>query len=58
MYFVTLVLENLVISSDDNEDLIYCLKVNFYFLHGYFIFFIKLKIDKFLIPIWYTLFLS
>ncbi|GMJ09703.1 STARCH EXCESS 1 [Hibiscus trionum] len=26
MYFITLVLENLVLSSDDNEDLIYCLK--------------------------------
>ncbi|XP_039032078.1 serine/arginine-rich splicing factor SC35-like [Hibiscus syriacus] len=27
MYFITLVLENLALSSDDNEDLIYCLKV-------------------------------
>lgn len=27
MYFIALVLENLVLSSDDNEDLIYCLKV-------------------------------
>ncbi|XP_011655614.1 alpha-glucan water dikinase, chloroplastic isoform X2 [Cucumis sativus] len=26
MYFITLVLENLALSSDDNEDLIYCLK--------------------------------
>ncbi|KAK9021676.1 hypothetical protein V6N11_011655 [Hibiscus sabdariffa] len=26
MYFTTLVLENLALSSDDNEDLIYCLK--------------------------------
>ncbi|KAE8707264.1 Alpha-glucan water dikinase [Hibiscus syriacus] len=26
MYLITLVLENLVLSSDDNEDLIYCLK--------------------------------
>ncbi|KAG9449919.1 hypothetical protein H6P81_009884 [Aristolochia fimbriata] len=26
MYFITLVLENLVLSSDDNEELIYCLK--------------------------------
>ncbi|KAK4788945.1 hypothetical protein SAY86_020264 [Trapa natans] len=26
MYFITLVLENLVLSSDDNEDLIYCWK--------------------------------
>lgn len=27
MYFISLVLENLALSSDDNEDLIYCLKV-------------------------------
>ncbi|GFZ08967.1 pyruvate phosphate dikinase, PEP/pyruvate binding domain-containing protein [Actinidia rufa] len=27
MYFIALLLENLVLSSDDNEDLIYCLKV-------------------------------
>lgn len=27
MYFITLVLENLALSSDNNEDLIYCLKV-------------------------------
>jgi len=27
MYFIILVLENLALSSDDNEDLIYCLKV-------------------------------
>lgn len=27
MYFITFVLENLALSSDDNEDLIYCLKV-------------------------------
>ncbi|KAL8157061.1 alpha-glucan water dikinase, chloroplastic isoform X2 [Apium graveolens] len=26
MYFITLLLENLALSSDDNEDLIYCLK--------------------------------
>ncbi|KAL9390289.1 hypothetical protein Peur_018894 [Populus x canadensis] len=26
MYFITLVLENLALSSDDNEDLIYCVK--------------------------------
>lgn len=26
MYFITLVLENLALSSDDNEDLIYCMK--------------------------------
>ncbi|CAN1310832.1 Alpha-glucan water dikinase, chloroplastic [Linum perenne] len=26
MYFITLVVENLALSSDDNEDLIYCLK--------------------------------
>ncbi|TYI43754.1 hypothetical protein ES332_A01G190300v1 [Gossypium tomentosum] len=26
MHFITLVLENLVLSSDDNEDLVYCLK--------------------------------
>uniref|UniRef100_A0A6N2N9J4 alpha-glucan, water dikinase n=1 Tax=Salix viminalis TaxID=40686 RepID=A0A6N2N9J4_SALVM len=26
MYFITLVLENLALSSDDNEDLVYCLK--------------------------------
>ncbi|KAH7515688.1 hypothetical protein FEM48_Zijuj10G0053100 [Ziziphus jujuba var. spinosa] len=26
MYFITMVLENLALSSDDNEDLIYCLK--------------------------------
>ncbi|WOL20723.1 alpha-glucan water dikinase, chloroplastic isoform X1 [Canna indica] len=26
MYFITLVLENLALSTDDNEDLIYCLK--------------------------------
>ncbi|KAJ3692532.1 hypothetical protein LUZ60_012882 [Juncus effusus] len=26
MYFITLVLENLALSSDDNEDLLYCLK--------------------------------
>jgi hypothetical protein len=31
MYFITLVLENLALSSDDNEDLIYCLKVKFDF---------------------------
>lgn len=29
MYFISLVLENIALSSDDNEDLIYCLKVNF-----------------------------
>ncbi|KAF8390461.1 hypothetical protein HHK36_024987 [Tetracentron sinense] len=28
MYSITLVLENLALSSDNNEDLIYCLKVN------------------------------
>lgn len=28
MYFISLVLENLALSSDDNEDLVYCLKVN------------------------------
>lgn len=28
MYFISLVLENLVLSSNDNEDLIYCLKVS------------------------------
>ncbi|KAG4921379.1 hypothetical protein JHK86_050192 [Glycine max] len=27
MYFISLVLENLALSSDDNEDLIYCLKI-------------------------------
>lgn len=27
MYFISMVLENLALSSDDNEDLIYCLKV-------------------------------
>lgn len=27
MYFITLVLENLALSSDNNEDLVYCLKV-------------------------------
>ena len=27
MYFIALVLENLALSSDNNEDLIYCLKV-------------------------------
>lgn len=30
MYFITLVLENLALSWDDNEDLIYCLKVTDY----------------------------
>ena len=29
MYFISLVLENLALSSDDNEDLIYCLKVSY-----------------------------
>ncbi|KAM7484206.1 hypothetical protein LguiA_000215 [Lonicera macranthoides] len=28
MYFITLLLENLALSSDDNEDLIYCLKIS------------------------------
>ncbi|OIV93844.1 hypothetical protein TanjilG_13859 [Lupinus angustifolius] len=28
MYFISMVLENLALSSDDNEDLIYCLKRN------------------------------
>lgn len=28
MYFISLVLENLVLSMDNNEDLIYCLKVS------------------------------
>ncbi|MQL91970.1 hypothetical protein Taro_024581 [Colocasia esculenta] len=27
IYFITLLLENLALSSDNNEDLIYCLKV-------------------------------
>lgn len=27
MYFISLVVENLALSTDDNEDLIYCLKV-------------------------------
>lgn len=27
MYFISMVLENLALSSDDNEDLLYCLKV-------------------------------
>ncbi|XP_024042608.1 alpha-glucan water dikinase, chloroplastic isoform X5 [Citrus clementina] len=30
MYFVSLILENLTLSSDDNEDLIYCLKVDIF----------------------------
>lgn len=29
MYFISLVLENLAFSIDDNEDILYCLKVNF-----------------------------
>ncbi|VAI85793.1 unnamed protein product [Triticum turgidum subsp. durum] len=28
MYFISLVLENLALSTDDNEDILYCLKVN------------------------------
>ena len=27
MYFISMVVENLALSSDDNEDLVYCLKV-------------------------------
>lgn len=29
MYFMSLVLENLALSIDDNEDILYCLKVHF-----------------------------
>jgi hypothetical protein len=28
MYFISLVLENLALSTDDNEDILYCLKVH------------------------------
>jgi hypothetical protein len=31
MYFIGLVLENLALSTDDNEDILYCLKVNLMF---------------------------
>lgn len=32
MYFITLVLENLALSSDDNEEFVYCLKVKWKFI--------------------------
>jgi hypothetical protein len=34
MYFISLVLENLALSIDDNEDILYCLKVHFNFLNA------------------------
>lgn len=38
MYFITLVVENLALSWDDNEDLIYCLKViNYATLYSNFV---------------------